>query len=725
MGGHKPGRTTSAHAPAAASIQTRLALAGFALLALGGLVALLALSSSAHAVTGKKALILGSSVSNGSSSREAQRAAALGYTVDVVTDAQWGSMTAAQFADYRLIVVGDPPCSSLPEVVSENAGALADAVMARAGGNARAGNRVLIGTDPVFHYTQGGNKLVDTALDFAQAQDGASGLYLNFSCGDPDYDEDEQDTPDGLEKLLPLLTIDPDAAWTENPTPPCGGAASVLSNADQFSTLKSSDLQGWGCSVHESFPTFPTDWTALAIATDTATKPTCGKDVDTGLTACGQAHVLIAGSGIVVEAPNLDLSPAADTNPTGTAHTVTATVRDDEGVPVSGIDVTFVVTGVNGGAAGTCAPSDCRTSANGQVAFTYTGTAAGDDTINASITFSESRQTATASKTWVSGTAPPTGSADLGVEISASPATVGVGQQITYSILVSNAGPFPAPGTVVTVQLPSSVAFVSAAPSKGSCSGGASTSCSLGTMGVGESASVVVVGTAVAGGSSTAQAGVGAAAPDPNVGANNSATATVTVTGGALPPPEPGKGNGAPLVGRVLVNGQVVEGPVELSAGDVVNVTQGTLELETVNGTAQFAGGTFRFFDLPAADVLRRAGMPAGGLAEEGITELRLHGGNFKRACTPPKRRLSTHAPPRKTRVRSLWGNASGSFRTRGRHSSATVRGTVWYTADRCDGTLTRVREGSVLVTDFRRKRTVIVRAGKTYLAKTANPRHR
>jgi hypothetical protein len=49
----------------------------------------------------------------------------------------------------------------------------------------------------------------------------------------------------------------------------------------------------------------------------------------------------------------------------------------------------------------------------------------------------------------------------------------------------------------------------------------------------------------------------------------------------------------------------------------------------------------------------------------------------------------------------------------------------VWYTADRCDGTLTRVREGSVLVTDFRRKRTVIVRAGKTYLAKTANPRHR
>ena len=38
--------------------------------------------------------------------------------------------------------------------------------------------------------------------------------------------------------------------------------------------------------------------------------------------------------------------------------------------------------------------------------------------------------------------------------------------------------------------------------------------------------------------------------------------------------------------------------------------------------------------------------------------------------------------------------------------------------ADRCDGTLTKVRRGRVAVRDFRRKRTVIVRAGKSYLAK-------
>jgi hypothetical protein len=42
----------------------------------------------------------------------------------------------------------------------------------------------------------------------------------------------------------------------------------------------------------------------------------------------------------------------------------------------------------------------------------------------------------------------------------------------------------------------------------------------------------------------------------------------------------------------------------------------------------------------------------------------------------------------------------------------------VWLTADRCDGTVTRVTRGRVAVRDFRRKRTILLRAGKSYLAK-------
>jgi hypothetical protein len=68
--------------------------------------------------------------------------------------------------------------------------------------------------------------------------------------------------------------------------------------------------------------------------------------------------------------------------------------------------------------------------------------------------------------------------------------------------------------------------------------------------------------------------------------------------------------------------------------------------------------------------------------------------------------------------VRRLWGRDSGGrFRTYGRHSHATVRGTRWLTEDRCGGTLTRVTEGAVVVRDLARRRSVVVRAGHSYLA--------
>ena len=53
-------------------------------------------------------------------------------------------------------------------------------------------------------------------------------------------------------------------------------------------------LQGWSCSVHQSFPTFRTDWSALAVATDTRA-PDLRRRPRTGLEACGEAYILIAG----------------------------------------------------------------------------------------------------------------------------------------------------------------------------------------------------------------------------------------------------------------------------------------------------------------------------------------------------------------------------------------------------------------------------------------------
>ena len=69
-------------------------------------------------------------------------------------------------------------------------------------------------------------------------------------------------------------------------------------------------------------------------------------------------------------------------------------------------------------------------------------------------------------------------------------------------------------------------------------------------------------------------------------------------------------------------------------------------------------------------------------------------------------------------RKRRLWGDGKGRFRTRGEHSAATVVGTRWLVEDRCTSTLTRVVRGRVSVRDFATKKTVIVRAGKKYVAK-------
>jgi hypothetical protein len=105
-----------------------------------------------------------------------------------------------------------------------------------------------------------------------------------------------------------------------------------------------------------------------------------------------------------------------------------------------------------------------------------------------------------------------------------------------------------------------------------------------------------------------------------------------------------------------------------------------------------------------------------------GRVDVYLRGGNFK-SCprlTARHRRGRVAAASRVKRVRKLWGRDSGGrFRSHGRHSHATVRGTRWLTLDRCDGTLTRVTSGAVTVRDEVRHGTVLVRAGRSYLAKS------
>ena len=146
----------------------------------------------------------------------------------------------------------------------------------------------------------------------------------------------------------------------------------------------------------------------------------------------------------------------------------------------------------------------------------------------------------------------------------------------------------------------------------------------------------------------------------------------------------------------------------QIPVGSFLDTKRGSVRLQSarnLRGATQlgrFSSGVFQVLQSRA----RRA---------RGLTELRLKGSSFNRCRS--RGRAGAAQVSRRT-IRRLRSNARGRFRTRGRHSAATVRGTVWITADRCDGTLTTVRRGKVAVRDFRRKKTILVRAGKSYLAR-------
>jgi CSLREA domain-containing protein len=163
----------------------------------------------------------------------------------------------------------------------------------------------------------------------------------------------------------------------------------------------------------------------------------------------------------------------------------------------------------------------------------------------------------------------------------------------------------------------------------------------------------------------------------------------------------------SPINGRVFVPLEEVR---QLPVGSFVDTRYGTVRLESArNRKGRTQAGRFTAGVFKVLQSRRRA---------KGITDLQLNGGAF-RACRARSGDSSAVAAGLSRRaIRRLRSSARGRFRTSGRNSSATVRGTVWEVIDRCDGTLTKVRRGKVAVRDFRLKRNVLVRAGRTYLAR-------
>jgi Ca2+-binding RTX toxin-like protein len=98
---------------------------------------------------------------------------------------------------------------------------------------------------------------------------------------------------------------------------------------------------------------------------------------DSCFNGCFFRHNVESGFVIGLPPTTIVLTPATDTNPEDTSHTVTAQVKSADGNPVAGVTVRFSVTGANS-ASGTG-----LTDASGNATFSYTGANSGSDAITA------------------------------------------------------------------------------------------------------------------------------------------------------------------------------------------------------------------------------------------------------------------------------------------------------------------------------------------------------
>jgi hypothetical protein len=160
---------------------------------------------------------------------------------------------------------------------------------------------------------------------------------------------------------------------------------------------------------------------------------------------------------------------------------------------------------------------------------------------------------------------------------------------------------------------------------------------------------------------------------------------------------------GPPVAGQ-SVGAKAVSGTVLVRVGTrfvplVPSLLRNGAEIDARSGVVEISrsdGGVARFYD--------------------GIFKLSQSGGIT--TVTLSEALACGRLAQKKAKTRKLWGDGKGKFRTKGRYASATVRGTKWLVSETCTATTVRVTQGSVSVRDAVRKRTVVVRAGKRYVAR-------
>ena len=220
----------------------------------------------------------------------------------------------------------------------------------------------------------------------------------------------------------------------------------------------------------------------------------------------------------------------------------------------------------------------------------------------------------------------------------------------------------------------------------------------------------------------------------------------MTALAPAPPPPTLGKtANLTPTSGIVLVKLPAGKSPYALTRaaaipskgigfipvtqarqvpiGSEIDSLRGTLNLVVANGTPHHTQMAHLKGAIYTVSQTRTGSLK--GLTTFTLKESAFSGAPTYNSCTSKKQYAAAAALPfskqpklSSTILQTLRATDNhGKFRTRGRYSAATVRGTDWGVEDRCDGTLTLVHRGTVDVLDFATRKTIAVHAGHSFLA--------
>jgi hypothetical protein len=173
-----------------------------------------------------------------------------------------------------------------------------------------------------------------------------------------------------------------------------------------------------------------------------------------------------------------------------------------------------------------------------------------------------------------------------------------------------------------------------------------------------------------------------------------------------------GLAQAAPIAGFVPLKGVAA-----LPTGTVVDARKGRLALDsTVDGRRIGSGGRTQRATLAAGIFrIRQLRAEVGSRTPVSTDFVLTSAPGAEAACV----RTSSSGPIKgrgRSVVRSLTASTrKGVFRTVGAAGASTAHSATWVTEDRCTGTRTDVGRGSVAVASKTSKRTVTVRAGRSY----------